>query len=207
MLIVWGTRTGMITHANTCQHFHITKTHSMPISIHGSKVCLKSTSLPLEFMTWYCSGRTKALAPDGHIQKYRKTWHQNDMDMFRAQKGFGSRVPHQKIKKNLANQTNHKEPNLGRLPELSVSTSCREVDRCWWCINYISDQNMCIYLWTCLWLGINSMCMYLNHTKAPVDHPASKQMIITRRVCEEVLKTSFLFRKQTHVSAIKSLEP
>ena len=97
---------------------------------------------------------------------------------------------HQKIQKNLANQTNHKEPNLGRLPELSVSTSCREVDRCWWCINYISDQNMCIYLWTCLWLGINSMCMHLNHTKAPVHYPASKQMIITRRVYEEVLKTS-----------------
>ena len=56
---------------------------------------------------------------------------------------------------------------------------------------------MCIYLWTCLWLGINSMCMHLNHTKAPVDYPASKQMIITRRVCEEVLKTSFLFSKQS----------
>ena len=171
MLIVWGTRTGMITHANTCQHFHITKTW-----------CINcGTALT---RTWYCSGLLQGL------------WLQMIGISF-CEIGVINKAPHQKIKKNLANQTSHKEPNLGRLPELFVSTSCREVDRCWWCINYISDQNMCIYLWTCLWLGINSMCMHLNHTKAPVNYPASKQMIITRRVCEEVLKTSFLFSKQS----------
>ena len=43
------------------------------------------------------------------------------------------------VKDKLGKLDNPQGTELRSAPEFSVSTSCREVDRCWWCINYISD--------------------------------------------------------------------
>ena len=48
----------------------------MPISIHGSKVCLKSTSLPLKLKTQQVCCLHSALGPR-NIKKYKKTWKQD----------------------------------------------------------------------------------------------------------------------------------